>query len=856
MASRFFAAASQSESEEDQDQRSEPSDKGEEVQKPKFYYESSSDEDQRRVVRSAKDKRFEALTTVIDRIKDKMRIEDFVAMADEFDELNKQFDKSKKVIEKEGVPLFYIRICYVLENFLTNLPADKKSALKPANKKAYNTLKHKVKKNNKLYEDKLKAFAEKPTYSDEEDEDDDEDVKKATKKGKAQGDDSDDEEWKSKASESDDEDEDEDEEDDVRKYLESSDPMVRRNYWLKRETADVKKKRERKIRAPTQNTKFEEDEEEVVAKPKRPAYTLDELDKKIVEIVERRAGRKAFKEKKVSVEDDLEALQEFFDKVKGDDIKRVELLLILMPTRLDYSRQFSQYCMSRALWFENFENLQEFLKIIKNKKASLNQVRTFQKDGDLFYKENAVVESFSTHFDGLDNELYKAFKTIEPSTFEYAERLRDYASMIRLSDEAVNHFKTANDDFHSTKFAQKKLEYTYYMPDKLFEKLRVSAADRAINTKNEFYQETASEKVVHELATKVYTSNDNKLIIKTLLYHIYNHAINGRYHVAKEYFLMSHIPEIASGLDAATQIIYNRTLVQLGISAFSLGLIQESVNALADIMNTGKIRELLGQGISKYPVNEKEERRRLLPYHMHINIELVETVYLIAAMLNEIPNIMIDPVEASKKQASKAFRRQYELYKNFYGPPETSRDRIMIAGKDLQHGDWRKCYDNLTSTNLWGKITQDAQKTKENLLNKVKEQAFKCYVFSLQNCYDSISIESIATRFDLDKDAVHAIISKLVFNREIKAYLDIDSNCLIFEKGDTNKLESKALILADRVSTLLVNNEKIMDSKYGNYGITDKDIAEGLAKNRRPQNKKKLNTILNKDKRKPRPRKG
>lgn len=160
MASKFFAAASQSESEEEQDQRSEQSDKGEEVQKPKFYYQSSSDEDQRRVVRSEKDKRYEALRTVIDKIKDKMRIEDFVAMADEFDELNKQLEKSKKVVEKEGVPLFYIRICYVLENFMNNLPAEKKNSLKPANKKAYNTLKHKVKKNNKQYEDKLKAFAE------------------------------------------------------------------------------------------------------------------------------------------------------------------------------------------------------------------------------------------------------------------------------------------------------------------------------------------------------------------------------------------------------------------------------------------------------------------------------------------------------------------------------------------------------------------------------------------------------------------------------------------------------------------------------------------------------------------------
>lgn len=73
--------------------------------------------------------------------------------------------------------------------------------------------------------------------------------------------------------------------------------------------------------------------------------------------------------------------------------------------------------MSRPLWLENYENLQEFLKIIKNKKNNLSQVRTFQKDGDLYYKENAVIESFSTHFDGLDNELYKAFKTIESSSF-------------------------------------------------------------------------------------------------------------------------------------------------------------------------------------------------------------------------------------------------------------------------------------------------------------------------------------------------------------------------------------------------------------------------------------------------------
>jgi len=425
--------------------------------------------------------------------------------------------------------------------------------------------------------------------------------------------------------------------------------------------------------------------------------------------------------------------------------------------------------------------------------------------------------------------------------------------MIRLADEAVNHFKNTDDEHLSSKFAQKKLEYTYYMPDKLFEKLRESANERGINSKGEFYLENNSEKAIHELATKVYTSNDNKLIIKTLLYHIYHHAVNGRYHSAKEFFLMSHIPDISASLDANTQVIYNRTLIQLGLAAFSLGLIQETVSCLADIVATGRIKELTGQGISKFSVNEKEEVRRLLPVHMHINTEVVDAVHLIAAMLIDTPNIIADASDNTKRQISKVYRKLYDQYKNFHGVPETYRDKVMVAGKDLQRGNWKKCYENLVGMNLWNNLTQDAQKAKEHLLVKVKEQAFKCYLTTIQSCYDAIDIQSLATKFELEKDAIHSMISKLVFNKEIKAYLDTESNCLIFEKADVNHLESKALRLADRVSTLLVNNEKIMDSKYGNYGITDKDINDGM-NNKRLLNKKKMNHMLGKDKKKPKPR--
>jgi len=267
--------------------------------------------------------------------------------------------------------------------------------------------------------------------------------------------------------------------------------------------------------------------------------------------------------------------------------------------------------------------------------------------------------------------------------------------------------------------------------------------------------------------------------------------------------------------------------VQLGLSAFCHGMIPEAHGCLSEVLSGSRVKELLAQGItsSRYtdrnPEQEKEERRRQIPFHMHINLELLEGVHLVCAMLLEVPNMAETPLDMSKRKLiSKSFRRTLDHMDRqlFTGPPENTRDTIMTAAKALMRGDWRRCWQLIEPMKIW-KLLPKQTEVMGLLHSKIQEEGLRTFLFTYSPYYDALSHKELCEAFSLEHGRVHSIMSKMMINEELHASWDQPTNCVVMHQVEPTRLQSLALQFADKANTFVENNEKLLDFRTGGYGF-------------------------------------
>eukprot|EP01027_Heterolobosea_sp_BB2_P003508 GEZU01005314.1.p1 GENE.GEZU01005314.1~~GEZU01005314.1.p1 ORF type:complete len:952 (-),score=400.13 GEZU01005314.1:3202-6057(-) len=884
--SKWFATAdSSSEEDSDFDERSESgseSELDEDFKKPtktatkpaagaskftKSFMDDSDDEsseDEKRVVKSAKDKRMDELNKVINDLRNHLKINDWKSVATDFDELNKALANLMKLKEVTAVPKEYIKTLVAVEDAYNELQKDKAAIKKmnQANAKALNSMKQKLKKNNGPYEKQMEEFRKNPEADAEKaaesvESDDDKPAAPAqapapapAKKPAAappkknmfliSGDESSDEEsdeFPSDESESESESETESDDD-------KSKPKFK-NWLVKEEPKKpaAPQKKEKKKPAGEKPQKKKEQREVPVQEEKKIVWTDEMIDRKLKEITGAR-GRKG-----TNTADLINELSELFRAAKPVP-KRIQILMNLVSIQFDVVTTAVAY-MDIDLWRSTHKNL-TCLFILMALNPQLRVVESDDIVDEIPNKrsedasEVKVFGSIMAFVERLDNEFLKSLQNIDPHTKDYVTRLSDEGYLIDILEKTYAFYDANKDHNKSTRIAARLLEHVYWRNQHIHDLLQKRHRELSSALATELTKEIANENatapafrevitqdidaLVRKFTTLITKNGDDRARTRALLCQIYHHALSGRFYEARDLLLMSRFQDTIQNYDVHTQILFNRTMAQLGLSAFRNGLLKDAHNCLADICSNQRAqeRELLAQGVTqryeKKPEQEKLDRSRLVPYHMHINLDMLEAVHLISAMLFEVPNMAKNPLQSKKNIISKAFRRLLDYYDRqiFTGPPENTKDHINAAARALMKGDWRTCTDMIMKLTIWNYMA-DRERVQEMIKKQIKEQALRTYLFTYSRNFNAVSLQELTEFFELTPSAAHSIISKMMINEELQSSWDQSTNTIVMYNVEPTKLQQLALYFADKASTLVEYNDKLLELRSG--GATKKDQA-------------------------------
>jgi translation initiation factor 3 subunit C len=445
-------------------------------------------------------------------------------------------------------------------------------------------------------------------------------------------------------------------------------------------------------------------------------------------------------------------------------------------------------------------------------------------------------------FEKLDDELYKALQfTVDVYGAEYQEILANSSKFLVLLKRVVKFFEDTKQPQCLGVVALRLMEQLYYKPDMLNEAVyKAIVAGGAIpdEEKSDWEWPSNSQEFMASLCRYVYATGQTRLQRRALLCKAYHLALHNEFQAARDLLHlgnMSFETLTVQDADVHTQILYNRVLAQMGLSAFRLGRIVDAHNSLGDVCMHNKARELLAQGISfggknmeRTAEQERAERLRQLPYHMHINLEVLESAHHICAMLLEVPNLAMQSIDPNNKRIiSRVLRRALDSYDKmlFIGPPENAKEAVVCAAKALQKGDWTSACGALEELKIWDHIDTcnplNGKNVKEMIKEKIKTEALRTYLFSYASIYDAFHLEQLADMFDLPGKMVHSLVSKMMIKEEITAFWDESSKFVLMQHVEPTPLQRLALTLADRGAQAVANNESLVDQKTGGYGFKD-----------------------------------
>ncbi|KAL3962852.1 hypothetical protein ACCO45_004375 [Purpureocillium lilacinum] len=714
-----------------------------------------SDDEVRDKVRSAASKRLEELLDSIKKIENGQKNGDWTLISAEFDKLNRQVTKLQ---DGGKTPKPYIRAIAELEDFMNESIAKQKVTPKKMNAtqaRALNAVKQKIKKTNKEYQTQVDAYrADKDGFMESDEE---EEVAPAPK---------------------------------------------------------AKKLPKLELDAPV-----EELGDEGFATD--PAVHPESIFKHLRTIMESRGKKNTDRLEQIKV---MEKLYE----IANTSYQKIRVLLTLVSARFDLGSGTSNWKAAEkelSALLELLEKDHEYVVVENVEEWDDDEKPPTLQAGEKYIK---VAGSIVSYVERLDDELVRSLQSIDPHTSEYIDRLQDEGALYNIIFKGMLYYEYLRKDESLdipqdsvNRIVMRRLEHVYFKPAQVVktfeENCWKTVGDKVESVITTRAQAQDAGNLVNVLCNYLFSNSDGIIRARAMLCQVYFLALHGEYYKARDMMLMSHLQETIPNFDVQSQILYNRTLVQVGLCAFRKGLVYDAQNTLQEICGSGRQKELLAQGVmmQRYsqvsPEQERLEKSRQLPFHMHINLELLECHAARDPLLAQTGS----SPDVKKRVISKTYRRMLEYHERqiFTGPPENTRDHVMQASKALAAGEWKKSTNFIHSIKIW-ELMPNSEDIKAMLAKQIQEEGLRTYLFTYAPFYDTLALETLGGMFELDATKVAAVVSKMISHEELAASLDQVTSNVIFRKGvELSRLQSLALTLSDKASALIESNERTLEQR-------------------------------------------
>ncbi|GIY08831.1 eukaryotic translation initiation factor 3 subunit C [Caerostris extrusa] len=762
-------------------------------------------------------KRYEELTEIIKLIKNHKKIKDMSKLLTSFENLIRAFVKARPVIEKEekgNIPKFYIRCLVELEDFIAECWEDKEGRknMSKNNSRSLATLRQKLRKYIKDFETDIANYRSNPTpeNEDREDEEDQESgeesdddhqpdfIKKPAKAEK--------EDKIKPIKGSDDEESDDDSIDwgsssDEESSLSTDDEKYGGNLatkFLKRpgekdETKEVTRREKKRDKERKERKKEDDDEGWEEVKGGKPKMFAKDAEinhqlvlKKFNEILAARGKKGTDRSEQIDLLTELLNISEAHNLGHGIFLK---IIFAIISAIFDYNPNIAT-CMRGEMWQKCLDYINHLMDILMENPSIIAGENILEENEQLITPPYKIKGCCLTVVERMDEEFTKMLQGCDAHSPEYVERLKDETAVCKIIERLQEYLTDRGTPSELCRVYLRRIEHLYYKFDsRVFNK----KADQTLSvlydvgvmagqTPAEIKPEDEDSAALITRLWKFICAKDTTDRIRTqaTLFRIYHLALHGRYFQARDILHMSHLQTTIEHSDVTTMIIYNRALVQLGLCAFRHGFIRDAHQNLLDIQSGGRAKELLAQGLlpqrqhERTPDQEKIEKRRQIPFHKHINLEMLECVYLVSAMLLEIPYMAAHELEGRRRMISKSFHHQLRNSERqpLVGPPESMREHVVAASKAMRIGNWRACKDFIINEKMNAKVWDlfhEADTVRQMITQKIQEESLRTYLFTYSSYYDSLSVPRLAEMFELNRSVVHSILCKMIITEELMA---------------------------------------------------------------------------------------